>query len=559
MNNNTELITIYCRNNNVQKEVKIGSSLLEIYEAVGSPLKYQFLCARVNNRVQGLTYRCWQSKDIVFLDYTALPGSRTFVRSLCFILSKVVHDLFPGRPFNLEHSVSKGYYCTFADHEKIPEETIMEIKRRMKEIITADKRFIQKTVRTAEAVNLFRERGMEDKALLLETTGLSYASYYEMDGYVDYFYGCLTPSAGFVSLFDIVSYNVGLLICVPQLDNPSELNPVIPQELMFDEYERFFQIQRTVGLNNVGDLNLAIRNKRTSEVVMVSEAIQEKRIASIAEKIAGRYKQDGVRVVLIAGPSSSGKTTFCKRLQIQLITNLLHPLAISLDDYYVNRVDTPKDENGNYDYESLYAIDLPCFKNDLQRLIAGEEIELPYYNFNTGMRIYKGNNLKMQKNSILLLEGIHGLNPELTDTIPPERLFRIYVSALTTIALDGHNWIPTTDNRLLRRIVRDYQFRGYSAKQTISRWPSVRRGEDKWIFPYQENADEMFNSAMIYELASLRHYAEPILNEVNENEDEFSEADRLLRFLRYFNYIYENELPGTSLLREFLGGGKFKY
>jgi uridine kinase len=292
---------------------------------------------------------------------------------------------------------------------------------------------------------------------------------------------------------------------------------------------------------------------------MVSEAIQEKRIASIAEKIATRYDQNGVRVVLISGPSSSGKTTFCKRLQIQLITNLLHPLAISLDDYYVNRKDTPLDENGDYDFESLYAIDLPCFKNDLQQLIDGKEIDIPTYDFTTGCRIFKGKKLKMQPNSILLLEGIHGLNPELTDTIPAERLFRVYVSALTTISLDGHNWIPTTDNRLLRRIVRDYQFRGYSAVQTISRWPSVRRGEDKWIFPYQENADEMFNSAMIYELAAMRHYAEPILNEVNENEEEYSDAYRLLRFLRYFNYMYEKELPGTSLLREFLGGGKFIY
>ena len=559
MENNVDFITIYCKNNNIRKEVKTGTSLLEIYEAVGSPLKHRPLCARVNNRERSLTYRCWQSKDVAFIDYTELSGSRIYVRSLCFILAKAVHDVFPGRQFNLEHPISKGYYCTFADHEKITEDAIKQIKKRMEEIIADDRRFVQKTVRTVEAVNLFREHDMEDKALLLETTGLSYASYYELDGYIDYFYGCLTPSAGYVQLFNIIPYNVGLLLCVPQLDNPSELSPVIPQDLMFKEYKRFLEIQRTVGMDNVGDLNLAIRNERTGEVIMVSEAIQEKRIASIAEKIAERYAQNGVRVVLIAGPSSSGKTTFCKRLQIQLITNLLHPPAISLDDYYLNRKDTPKDENGNYDFESLYAIDLPYFKKDLQRLIAGEEVDLPSYNFSTGTRIYKGNKLKLQNNSIILIEGIHGLNPELTDSIAPERLFRIYVSALTTISLDGHNWIPTTDNRLLRRIVRDYQFRGYSAKQTIAMWPSVRRGEDKWIFPYQENADEMFNSAMLYELAALRQCAEPILNEVNENEDEFSEAYRLLRFLRYFNYIYEKELPGASLLREFLGGGKFKY
>ena len=556
---NTDFVTIYCKNNNIYKEVKPGSSLFEIYKAVGSPLKHRALCASVNNRVRSLMYRCWQPKEVEFLDYTKLSGSRVYVRSLCFILSKAVNDIFPGRQFNLEHPVSKGYYCMFDDNEKISEEAIASIKKRMKEIIAADMPFVFNTVRTVDAVQLFRERGMEDKALLLETSGMSYSSYYELDGYVDYFYGDLTPSAGFIELFDIVSYDVGLLLRVPQLDNPSELNPVIMQDKMFGAYKRFLEIQKVVGLSDVGDLNRAIQEERTSEIVMVAEAIQEKRIAYIAGKIAERYNSNGVRVVLISGPSSSGKTTFCKRLQIQLITNLLNPLGISLDDYYLNREDTPKDENGNYDFESLYAIDLPYFKKDLQRLIEGEEVELPSFNFNSGLREYKGHKLKMRDNSILLLEGIHGLNPELTDNIPPERIFRIYVSALTTISLDGHNWIPTTDNRLLRRIVRDYQFRGYTAKQTISMWPSVRSGEDKWVFPYQENADELFNSAMIYEFAALRHYAEPILNEVFETEEEYAESYRLLRFLRYFNYIYENELPSTSLLREFLGGGKFKY
>ena len=556
---NIENITIYCKNNNINKEVKIGSSLLEIYKAVGSPLKHRSLCASVNNRVRSLMYRCWQPKEVEFLDFTKLSGCRVYVRSLCFILSKAVNDIFPGRQFNLEHPVSKGYYCTFDDNGKISEEAIADIKKRMKEIIAADMPFVFNTIRTVDAVKLFRERGMEDKALLLETSGMSYSSYYELDGYVDYFYGDLTPSAGFIELFDIVSYDVGLLLRVPQLNNPSELNPVVIQDKMFGAYKRFLDIQKVVGLNDVGDLNRVIQEERTSEIVMVSEAIQEKRIAYIAEKITERYNNNGVRVVLISGPSSSGKTTFCKRLQIQLITNLLHPLGVSLDDYYVNREDTPKDENGNYDFESLYAIDLPYFKKDLQRLIEGEEVELPSFNFSKGLREYKGKKLKMQNHSILLLEGIHGLNPELTDNIPPERIFRVYVSALTTISLDGHNWIPTTDNRLLRRIVRDYQFRGYTAKQTISMWSSVRRGEDKWIFPYQENADEMFNSAMLYEFAALRHYAEPILNEVFETEEEYAEAYRLLRFLKYFNYIYESELPGTSLLREFLGGGKFKY
>jgi len=559
MINFSDSITIYCKNNNIQKEVKIGTSLLEIYKAVGSPLKYRALCARVNNRVRSLMYRCWQSKEIEFLDYTDNSGFRTYVRSLCFILSKAVNELYPERQFNLVHPVSKGYYCTFSDREKITEEDIIAIKKRVKEIIATDRPFLLHTVRTVEAVELFRKCCMDDKALLLETTGMTYASYQELDGYIDYFYGSLTPSAGFVELFDIEPYEIGLLLRIPQTDNPTVLNPVIRQDKMFEAYKRFFNIQRTVELNNVGELNRVIRDGRASGLVMVSEAIQEKRIAYIAEKIAARYNHDGVRVVLISGPSSSGKTTFCKRLQIQLVTNLLHPLAISLDDYYLNREDTPRDEEGQYDFESLYAIDLPYFKKDLQRLIAGEEVETPIYDFTTGKRVYKGHKLKLKPNSILLLEGIHGLNPELTDSIPPERLFKVYVSALTTISLDGHNWIPTTDNRLLRRIVRDYQFRGYTAKHTISMWRSVRRGEDKWVFPYQENADELFNSAMLYEFAALRHYAEPILNEVDEADEEYSESYRLLRFLRYFNYMYEAELPGTSLLREFLGGGKFNY
>ncbi|MDR2147672.1 MAG: nucleoside kinase [Tannerella sp.] len=552
-------ITIFCKNNRIYREVKIGLPLSEIYTAVGSPLKHKPLCARVNNRVESLNFRCWKPKDIEFLDYSEMAGYRVYVRSLCFILSKAVHDLFPHKQFNLEHSVSKGYYCAFADEEKISEDSISLIKKRMQEIITSDAPFVLKRARTVDAVKLFREHDMNDKALLLETAGMLYTSYYELDGYINYFYGRLTPSAGYIYLFDVVSYFDGLLLRVPQSDNALELYPLIKQDKMFEAYKRHLTLQRAIGINNVGDLNLEVQKGNAQGVVMVSEAMQEKRIAGIATKIAENYYNNGTRIVLISGPSSSGKTTFCKRLQIQLITNLLHPLGISLDDYYLDREKTPLDENGQYDFESLYAIDLPYFKKDLMRLLDGEEVALPSFNFETGKREYRGHQLKMKENSILILEGIHALNPELTDAVSPECLFKVYVSALTTISLDGHNWIPTTDNRLLRRIVRDYQFRGYSAKQTISMWKNVRKGEDKWIFPYQENADETFNSAMIYELAALRRHAEPILNEVFENEDEFTEAYRLLRFLKYFNYIREEELPGTSLLREFLGGGKFTY
>ena len=428
----------------------------------------------------------------------------------------------------------------------------------MCEIINADLPFHLKTVRTVDAAVLFRERGMNDKARLIETTGMSYTSYYELDGYINFFYGCLTPSTGYINLFDIVPYADGVLLRIPKRSNPLELEPVIPQDKMFEAYKEHLTLQRTVGLNNVGDLNLAIEKGLSREIILVSEAMQEKQVAKIAEEIAHRYK-DGVRLVLISGPSSSGKTTFCKRLEVQLTTNLLHPVGISLDDYFLNREDTPKDETGDYDFESLYALDLPYFNSDLKKLLAGEEIELPSFNFETGSRIYKGKKLKLHDNSILVIEGIHALNPELTAFIDDKYKYRVYVSVLTSISLDNHNWIPTTDNRLLRRIIRDYRFRGYSAQETISRWPSVRRGEDKWIFPYQENADAMFNSAMLYELAALRRFAEPILSEVKESDRTNAEAYRLLRFLRYFNYIPDEELPGTSLLREFLGGGSFRY
>lgn len=553
-----DTITIFCKNNNTYKEVPVGSSLLEIYDVVGAPCMYRPMNAQVNNKTESLTFKCWHPKDVEYIDYTKSSGLRTYVRSLCHILSKAVHDLLPTATMFLEHPVSKGYYGMIHNGKPLDQETLDQIKKRMQEIIDADLPFIHKNVRTPDAADLFRQLGMEEKARLIETAGMNYTSYYELDGYVNFFYGCLTPSTGFIHLFDLVPYNGGFLLRVPQKDNPSELEPVIPQPKMFEAYKEHLTLQRTVGVDNVGDLNYAVENGLSREIILVSEAMQEKQVAHIATEIALRY-QDGVRIVLISGPSSSGKTTFSKRLGIQLITNLIHPVSISLDDYFLDRVDTPKDEAGEYDFESLYALDLPYFNRDLKRLLEGEEIELPSFSFETGTRQYKGKTLKLKKNSVLMIEGIHALNPELTAFVDDLYKYRVYVSALTSISLDNHNWIPTTDNRLLRRIIRDYRFRGYSAQETISRWPSVRRGEDKWIFPYQENADAMFNSAMLYELAALRNFAEPILREVRESDKENSEAYRLLRFLRYFNYIHETDLPGTSLLREFLGGGSFKY
>lgn len=554
----SETITIYCKNNITYKDVPIGSSLLDIYTALGAPLRYRPMNAQVNNKTESLNFRCWQPKDIEFIDYTQLSGLRTYVRSLCHIFSKAVYDIWPTATLNLEHPVSKGYYCVIHNGKNIDLETIERIKKRMWELIDADLPFLHKSVRTVDAAVLFRERGMNDKARLIETAGLPYTSYYELEGYINFFYGCLTPSTGYIQLFDLEPYMDGVLLRIPKQTDPMELQPVIKQDKMFEAYKEHLTLQRTVGLDNVGDLNLAIEKGRSQDIILVSEAMQEKQVAKIAEKIADGYKE-GIRIVLISGPSSSGKTTFCKRLQVQLTTNLLHPVGISLDDYFLNREDTPKDEHGEYDFESLYALDLPYFNKDLKKLLSGEEIDLPTFNFETGQRVFKGKKLKLRENSILVIEGIHALNPELTEFIDDKYKYRVYVSVLTSISLDNHNWIPTTDNRLLRRIIRDYRFRGYSAEDTINRWPSVRRGEDKWIFPYQENADAMFNSAMLYELAALRKFAEPILAQVPESSKANAEAYRLLRFLRYFNYIPTEELPGTSLLREFLGGGSFKY
>ena len=554
----SETITIYCKNNNTYKDVPIGSSLLDIYTALGAPLRYRPMNAQVNNKTESLNFRCWQPKDIEFIDYTQLSGLRTYVRSLCHIFSKAVYDIWPTATLNLEHPVSKGYYCVIHNGKNIDLETIERIKKRMWELIDADLPFLHKSVRTVDAAVLFRERGMNDKARLIETAGLPYTSYYELEGYINFFYGCLTPSTGYIQLFDLEPYMDGVLLRIPKQTDPMELQPVIKQDKMFEAYKEHLTLQRTVGLDNVGDLNLAIEKGRSQDIILVSEAMQEKQVAKIAEKIADGYKE-GIRIVLISGPSSSGKTTFCKRLQVQLTTNLLHPVGISLDDYFLNREDTPKDEHGEYDFESLYALDLPYFNKDLKKLLSGEEIDLPTFNFETGQRVFKGKKLKLRENSILVIEGIHALNPELTEFIDDKYKYRVYVSVLTSISLDNHNWIPTTDNRLLRRIIRDYRFRGYSAEDTINRWPSVRRGEDKWIFPYQENADAMFNSAMLYELAALRKFAEPILAQVPESSKANAEAYRLLRFLRYFKYIPTEELPGTSLLREFLGGGSFKY
>jgi uridine kinase len=483
---------------------------------------------------------------------------RSYVRSLCFILSKAVNDLFPQGKLYIEHPVSKGYYCELDIPEEVTAEVAESLKNRMQEIIHEDLPFESYSGHTREVVALFRRNNMEDKALLLESLGKIYCRYHVLGSHIDYYYGALLPSSRFVYLFGLEKYGKGLLLRVPNMQQPDELQPMVKQDKMMAAFNEFLTYQKAVRMRNVGDLNFANKRGDISNLVQVSEALQGRKIAAIANEITHRF-QEGVKIVLIAGPSSAGKTTFCKRLLVELMVNTLRPISISLDDYYINRVHTPLDEKGEYDFESLYAIDLKTFNADLKKILKGEEVALPTYDFTRGERVYKGNTIQLKENSVLVLEGIHALNPQLLPGIDPSVAYRVYVSALTTISLDDHNWIPTTDNRLLRRIIRDYQFRNYSAKETIARWASVRRGEDRWIFPYQEEADAMFNSAMIYEFAALRRMAEPILSQVSPVDPEYSEAFRLLKFLNYFRYIDIEELPNTSLLREFLGGSSFRY
>lgn len=555
----TDTVRVHCLNTNEYKDVRVGSSLEELIEVFGVKKPYLIANAKVNNKIESLTYRVYRPHKVEYVDMSDSSAMRTYVRSLCFVLSKAVNDTLPDAKVYIEHAVSRGYYFHIESDVKVGEQELMAVKKRMQEIINADIPFIQVEEEITEVVKLFRKNGMEDKALLLETSDdMLYARYSKLDNYIDYYYGCLLPSSAYLYLFDVVSYNDGFLLVVPNRQNPVELEPVIPQQKLLKVYREHLEFLKISKLDNVGDLNKAIRTNKISKIIQVSEAYQANEIANIAKEITERYN-DGLRVVLISGPSSSGKTTFRKRLEVQLYVNRLKPVGISLDDYFINRDMTPLDEFGEKDYESLYAIDLELFENQIIALLNEEEIELPSYNFVTGKREFRHRRLRMDQKSVLIVEGIHALNPKLTEHIARDKKFMVYVSALTSISLDNHNWIPPADNRLLRRIIRDNRYRGYSARDTILRWNSVRRGEEKWIFPYQENADVMFNSAMMYELAAIRRHAEPVLQQVPRAVEEYSEAYRLLKFLRYFNYIADRELPPTSLLREFLGGSSFRY
>ena len=551
-----QVIQIRCKNNKKSQKVEIGSTLFDIFSAFDLKMTHGPVSARVNNKVEGMHYRVYNSKDVEFLDMTSSSGSRAYTRTLFFVLCKAVQDIYPATDVVIDIPVSNGFYVDIRLGRPVVDEDVNIIRRRMQEIIDARMPIRRFTVPTEEAVALFQEKGDVEKVKLLKTSGSIYTTYYKIGDYVDYYYGTLLTNTSQLYLFGLEKYYDGMLLRIPSLKNPDVLGEMTRQDKMFEIFKEHHRWQSILGIRTVGDFNQAIDANHATDIINISEALQEKKIAKIAEEIASRK---GVKLVLLAGPSSSGKTTSCKRLSIQLAVNGLKPLQISLDDYFVDREKTPKDASGEYDYESIYALDLDLINEQFNALFRGEEVELPKYDFQSGKSKKSGNRLKMTDNNVLVVEGIHALNPELTDHIPQEQIFRVYASALTTILLANHNYIPTTDNRLLRRIIRDYKYRGVSAQETIHRWPSVRAGENKWIFPFQENADAMLNTAMLYELAVIKTQAEPLLQQVPENCEEYAEAYRLLKFLKYFKGIPYNNLPPTSLLREFLGGSSFHY
>ena len=547
------MLKIFCRNNGETKEFPMGVNLKEVFDGFGLDMPNGLMAARVNNVTEGLALRLYRNRDVEFLDITSDDGMRMYLRSLTFIFMKAMNEIFPGKVVRFENAISKGYYCRM--EQPITDEQIAVVRERMKSIVAGDIPFKRVECHTEDAIEVFRRIGRADKVRLLETYDRLYTSYYELDGYVDSYYNGLVPSTGYIKLFEIEKFADGVLLRVPNKERPTELEDKVPQEKLQDLFEERLQWHQKMGVETIGDFNKAVRAGFGIDLVNVSEVMQERRLSQIADMV----HESGARVVLIAGPSSSGKTTFSKRLSVQLLACGLKPYAISLDDYFVNRTHTPRKADGDYDFESIYSIDLPYFNESLTRILAGEEVELPYYNFVKGEREYKGNTLKLTPNMVLVIEGTHALNPMLTSQVSDKEKFRIYVSALTSIKLDYHNYISTSDNRMLRRMIRDSKYRGYSAVETIRRWPDVRKGEEEWIFPYQENADVMFNSSLFYELAVFKAQAGPLLRSVPENIKEYSEAQRLLRFLDYIVPLQDDELPPTSVVREFLGGSSFKY
>ena len=549
-------ILIRCKNNKKNLNVSIGSSLSEIFSQSGLQMEYGPVCARVNNKVEGMHFEVFKPKEIEFLDLHEASAMRTYIRSLFFVLNKAAHDIYPDCSVIIGIPVSNGYFVDVRLDRPVTTADVDAIRERMKEIIAAGHPIHRHVSTTEEAIEMFRQSRSFSKVRLLEGIGDLYTTYYDIDGYVDYYYGSMLTNTSQIYLFGLEPYYDGMLLRIPTSSDPSKLGEMVHQDKMFEIFKEHHRWQNILKLRTVGDLNRATQKGYSSQLIQVSEALQEKKIAQIADEIASRKE---VKMVLIAGPSSSGKTTTCKRLSVQLAVNGIKPIGISLDDYFVSREKTPRDEKGDYDYEHLHALNIPLLNEQMNALLRGEEVELPRYNFQTGESEMSGKKLQLQGNEVLVVEGIHALNPELTAQIPEAQKYKVYASALTTILLDNHNYIPTTDNRLLRRIIRDYKYRGVSAQETIRRWPSVRRGENKWIFPYQENADAMFNTAMLFELAVIREQAIPVLEQVPENCVEHAEAYRLLKFLRYIKPIPAVQIPPTSLLREFLGGSSFKY
>ena len=558
------MVQIRCKNNNVTKSFPEGTSLLDIYQEFAEEIQlpYPVVSAKVNNVSQGLKFRVFQNRDVEFLDAREGSGHRVYVRSLSFVLYKATQDVFPGSKLFIEHSLCRGYYCNFKKRggEPLSDDDVNSIRKRMQEIIDLDMPFRRTEATNEESIRVFTERGFTDKVKLLETSGQIYSDYYMLGDTVDYYYGPLVPSAGYLKVWGLERYEEGMLLRVPDWNNPLQLAEKVDQPKtfgMFAEKTRWDIIMR---LSNAGDVNKAIKRGYASELIQVSEALQEKKIVQIAEEIERRFhsEENPIRIVLITGPSSSGKTTFCKRLSVQLLACGLRPVSFSTDDYFVNRVDTPKLPNGDYDFDNIETVEYSLLEDHLLRLMQGEKVEIPEYNFVTGKREYNGKKLKLSGDTVLIIEGIHALNPLLTKKVPDDVKYKIYISALTSISLDDHNWIPTRDNRLLRRIIRDYNKGAYTAQQTISQWKNVCQAEDQWIFPYQETADVMFNSALNIEFAVLRTHAEIILSSVPRNCPEYSEAHRLLKFIHYFLPISDKEIPPTSIMREFVGGSSFK-
>ncbi|MDR2683837.1 MAG: nucleoside kinase [Prevotellaceae bacterium] len=552
-------VEITCKNF-LEREQKyhfpIGTSLLEIYQALKIKLPYQVMAARVNYKVEDLNFLIYKPKTIEFIDASSPSGFRVYLRTISMILAKAVYDLNKDDILRIEHPIAHGYYCSLNGREqKVLPQKIYQIKERMQQIIKENLPIVCQEKKTEEVIDIFKKQGKNGTVSLLQMLGITYARYFSIENFYDYYSSVLAPSTAYIQQFDLQEYRNGILLCVPDRENPNKLAVFEEQTKLFEIFDEFTQWNRLLGLRNIGDFNRVCNHDTVYNLIKVAEALHEKKIAQIADEIRQRQS----KIVLISGPSSSGKTTFSKRLSIQLMAAGIRPIVLSMDNYFVNRVDTPLDEYGKYDFESLHAVDLELFNKQLKQLFNGEKVEVPFYNFEDGKRYFKGNFLQLKEDNVLLIEGIHALNPAISRSVSDGAVFKIYVSCLTTISLDNHNWISTTDTRLLRRIVRDYKFRNYSALDTLRMWASVRRGEDKWIFPYQEFADVMFNSALIFELDVLRKHAEPILEEVPQYDEAYTETHRLLKFLKYFKPILDIEIPPTSLLREFLGGSSFRY